>query len=165
MVWMGVLCPAYAWAAEDTTDEPPQRIHFWADKSVVYTKDNRAVLSGHVKVKQGENTATADQMTIIFQGGGTPQSGINLNSIEKIELENRVRIEFDDNVAVSQKAVYFSAERKLILSGPGTKITNGQNELTCSTITYFRNEDRMECTSDGEAQVKAIIQTSGSGLN
>ena len=61
--------------------------------------------------------------------------------------------------------MYFSALRKLVLSGPGTKITNGQNELNCSTITYYRDEDRMECISDGNAQVKAIIQTSGSGLN
>ena len=165
MVWMGVLCPANALAAEDTADETSQRIHFWADKSVIYTKANRAELSGHVKVVQGKNTATADQMIIIFKGADTQQPGINLSSIEKIELKDRVRIEFDDNVAVSQTAVYYSVQRKLVLSGPGTKITNGQNELNCSTITYYRSEDRMECTSDGKAQVKAIIETSGSGLN
>ena len=165
IVLMGVFCRTDAWSAEGVAEDPPQRIHFWADKSVIYTKDNRAVLSGHVRVKQGENTATADRMIIIFKAAGAKQSGINLNAIETIEFKDQVRIEFDDNVAVTQNAIYYSAQRKLVLSGPGTKITNDQNELNCSTITYFRNEGRMECTSDGEGQVKAIINTSGSGLN
>lgn len=162
---MSVFCSTAAWSAEETADNPPQRIHFWADKSTIYTKDNRAVLSGHVRVKQGENTATADQMIIVFKTAGANQTGINLNAIETIEFKDNVRIEFDDNVAVTQNAVYYSAQRKLVLSGPGTKVTSDQNELTCSTITYLRNEGLMDCTSDGEGQVKAIINTSGSGLN
>jgi len=165
IVLMGAFCRTDAWSAEDAADQTPQLIHFWADKSTFYTKDNRAVLSGHVRVKQGENTATADEMIIIFTKAGAKQSGISLNAIEIIEFKDQVRIEFDDNVAVTQHAFYYSAQRKLVLSGPGTKITNGQNELNCSTVTYFRNEGRMDCTSDGEGQVKAIINTSGSGLN
>jgi lipopolysaccharide export system protein LptA len=165
IVLIGLFCRTEAWSTEGAADEPPQLIYFWADQSVIYTKANRAVLSGNVKVKQGESTATADRMIIIFSKAGGQQSGIDLNSIEKIEFQDQVRIEFDDNVAVAQNAVYFSAQRKLVLSGPGTKITSGQNELNCNTVTYFRNEGRMECTGDGEAQVKAIIHSSGSGLN
>lgn len=167
---LSLFYQADTWSTETVaeTGQPPSPIRFWADKSIIYMKANRAVLIGHVKVTQGDTTATADKMTIFFKTDGEnsqQQQGLDMNKIERIELQDQVRIEFDNNVAVSQKAVYYSAQRKLVLSGPGTKITSDRNELSCSTVTYYRNDSRMECTSDGEGQVKAIIHSSGSGLN
>ena len=85
---LSLFYKADAWSTETEaeTGQPPSPIRFWADKSIIYSKENRAVLIGHVKITQGDTTATADQMTIFFKTDGEnsqQQSSLNMNKIER----------------------------------------------------------------------------------
>jgi lipopolysaccharide export system protein LptA len=155
--------PGFAADAEDRGKGEPIRIT--SDKLVTDNAKRSALFSGHVKAVQGDTVITADQLTIFFKSGGSASSKISNNNIERLLAEGQVRIEFDNKVAVSNQAVYIVAERKLILSGPGSKVISGQDEISGSKITFFRDDGRVMLESDGRNRVNAIIHSDHQGLN
>jgi len=155
--------PGFAADAEDRGKGDPIRIT--SDKLVTDNAKRSARFSGHVKAVQGDTVITADQLTIFFKSGGNAASNISNNDIERLLAEGQVRIEFDNKVAVSNQAVYIVAERKLILSGPGSKVISDQDEISGSKITFFRDDGRVQLEGDGRNRVNAIIHSEHQGLN
>ena len=155
--------PAFAADAENPGKADPIRIT--SDKLVTDNAKRSARFSGNVKAVQGDTVITADQLTVFFKSGGSTTSKISNNNIERLLAEGHVRIEFDNKVAVSNQAVYIMAERKLILSGPGSKVISGQDEISGSKITFFRDDGRVMLESDGQHRVNAIIHSDHQGLN
>jgi lipopolysaccharide export system protein LptA len=155
--------PGFAAEAENPGKGDPIRIT--SDKLVTDNAKRSALFSGHVKAVQGDTVITADQLTIFFKSGGGASKKISNSNIERLLAEGQVRIEFDNKVAVSNQAVYIIAERKLILSGPGSKVISGQDEISGSKITFFRDDGRVMLESDGQNRVNAIIHSDHQGLN
>ncbi len=151
--------------AEETTGQTKQApIRITADKLVTDNAKRSAQFSGNVKAVQGDTVITADRLTIYYKSGGGSASASGGN-IERLEADGRVRIEFDNKVAVSNQAVYIIAERKLVLSGPGSKVVSGQDEISGSKITFFRDDGRVALEGDERNRVNAIIHSDHQGLN
>ncbi len=141
---------------------PSGPIQISADRLISDSRQNSAEFSGNVKAVQEQTTIISDRLKVIYKGGGdSGQAGINANSIDSIEASGNVRIEFDNRVAVGQKAVYTTSDRKLILTGPGAKVTSGPEVVEGSTITYYRDSGKVEIVG----QVKATIRSDQRGLN
>jgi len=158
-----VMGPGYAEETAKPVKGDPIRIT--ADKLVTDNAKRSAQFSGNVKAVQGDTVITADRLTIFYKSGGGSSSATSGSNIERLEAEGQVRIEFDNKVAVSNQAVYIIAERKLVLSGPGSKVVSGQDEISGSKITFFRDDGRVALEGDDKNRVNAIIHSDHRGLN
>ncbi len=148
--------------AETSKGEP---IRITADKLVTDNQKRTAEFSGDVKAVQQNTIITTDRLTLYYSDQGDESSSDSANSIERMEANDHVRIEFDNRVAVSNQAVYIIAERKLVLSGPESKVISGQDEISGSKITFYRDSGQVALEGDGKNRVKAIIHSDHKGLN
>ncbi len=151
-------------AAETGEKSPPDPIEITADKLVTDNQKRSARFSGNVTAVQGDTRLTADQLTIFYKSN-TAEGSAGTNDIERLEARGHVRIMFDNRLAVSNQAVYIIGERKLILEGPESKVVSGQDEITGTKITFYRNDGRMALEGDDQNRVKAVIHSDQRGLN
>ncbi|MFZ1986598.1 MAG: LptA/OstA family protein [Desulfatitalea sp.] len=161
LLW-GLPAAGTLWAADGTATPPPANpIHITADQLVSDTAGRTAEFIGNVKVVQGQTTITSDRLKLNYKGGSKSPTQTDADSIDTIEAQGHVRMEMDNRVAVAEKAVYTTADRKLVLSGPGAQISSGPDVVEGTTITFFRDSGRVEMVG----QVKAIIRSDQRGLN
>jgi lipopolysaccharide export system protein LptA len=167
MVVMGFALLMARPAMTDQTMEKPNRdpIRITADKLVTDNQKRSAQFSGDVKAVQGETVITADRLTIFYRSKKKSSSPDSAANIERMEADGHVRIEFDNKVAVSNQAVYIVVERKLVLSGPESKVISGKDEISGRKITFFRDNGHVVLEGDDENRVKAIIHSDQRGLN
>lgn len=160
----GMFYPVYGQEkAADTRNEP---IRITSDKLVADNENRTAQFTGNVRAVQGTTVITTDRLTLFFDGrNAKPAAGEKAQDIERIEAHGNVRIEFDNNVAVSKQAVYIVSERKLVLTGPDSKVVSGRDEIIGSKITFYRNDGRVALEGDDQNKVKAIIHSDQRGLN
>jgi lipopolysaccharide export system protein LptA len=143
------------------TSEPSEPIHINADRLISDSRQNHAEFIGHVKVVQDQTTITSDRLKLIYKEGQIEQSSINTSKIDIIEAYGNVRIDFDNRVAVGQKAVYTTSDRKVVLTGPGAKVISGTDVAEGESITYYRDSGKVEIVG----QVNMIIRSDQRGLN
>jgi len=153
--------------AEETQEPEKQAspIHIMADQLVSDTQNRSAEFSGNVKVLQGQTTITANRLILIYGKGDLSETRTGTDSIERIEAEGKVRIEMDGRVAESERAVYRTDDRTLVLSGQGSKVTSGKDVIESSKITFYRDTGNVKMEGDQSGQVKAIIRSDQRGLN
>jgi lipopolysaccharide export system protein LptA len=140
---------------------PGEPISINADRLVSDTNQKTAEFLGNVKVVQGTTTITADRLKLAYKGDNADPTKAGAESIDTIEATGHVRIALDNRVAVGQKAVYTTSDRKLVISGPGAQITSGPDVIEGSTITFHRDSGKVEMVG----QVKATIRSDQRGLN
>jgi lipopolysaccharide export system protein LptA len=162
--WLACPAPDAAIAAEtQPAAQPP--IHIVADRLVAHNESRSAEFIGRVRVVQGATTIQADRLKLVYKDGEGESTGLQAESIDSIEAVGNVRIEMDDRVAESQRAVYTAADRKLVLTGPGARVISGPNVIEGGTITFYRESGRVEMIGDEKNPVKAIIRSDQRGLN
>jgi len=161
--WVACIAAAGTALAEPQPAQEP--IHIRADRLVTQSDTRGAEFIGHVKVEQGNTTITADRLKLIYKSGNTAQDGMNSESIDSIEAIGNVRIELDNRIAESQRAVYTTSDKKLVLSGPGAKVINGPDVIEGSVITFYRESGRVEMIGDEKNPVKAVFRSDQRGLN
>jgi lipopolysaccharide export system protein LptA len=152
-----------AMATETPSTASPEPIKIVADRLVTDSNARRAEFSGNVTATQGDTQMTSDRLVIFYSGSGG-QNNVQ-ESIQRIEAYGRVRINFDDRVALTDQAIYTTSDRKLVLSGPGSKITRGQDEITGNEIIFDRDRQTVNVESRGKGQVNAVIHSDQRGLN
>jgi len=144
--------------------ETSGQIHITADKLISSTNDNRAEFIGNVKVKQGETQIDADRLQIFFSKASGSESASPEQSLERLVASGNVKIIVDNRLAVANKAVYKTKERLLTLTGPGAKITSGENTISGETITFYRDDGRFTVDGGTGGRVEAVILPNESGL-
>ena len=163
VVWLACLwAVSGAMAAEpEPSPTPAEPIRIKADHLVSDSHSNSAEFSGSVEVIQANTTIQSDRLKVTYKDGNISQPGVNAGTIDAIEAYGNVRIEFDNRVAVGQKAVYTTIDRKLVLTGPGAKFTHGLDVVEGSVITYYRDNGKVEI----DGPVNMIIRSEQRGLN
>jgi lipopolysaccharide export system protein LptA len=141
-----------------------ERIQITADKLVSNSSEKYAEFIGNVRVNQGKTRITADSLKIYFSGESQSEGTSPAQSLEKLIATGNVEIKFDNRVAVTQKAVYITAQRLMILTGPGTTVRDGENTISGETITFYRDDGRFDVDGGASGRVKALILPDGSGL-
>jgi len=148
----------------EAADPEAKKIHISSDRLISNTADNNAEFIGNVKASQGETLITADSLKIFFSGTSEGGPASPSQSLEKLVATGNVEIKFDNRLAVARQAVYITAQRMLILTGPGAMVTSGDNTITGETITFYRADGRFTVEGGSNSRVKAVILPEESGL-
>jgi lipopolysaccharide export system protein LptA len=157
--------PTALGAAREAPNDHPKPIEITADQLVTNSTAHTAEFSGNVTAIQGETTVTADRLVLHYGSTGTSTEDGNRTNIEKFEAFGNVRIQFDNRLAVSDQAVYTTRDRRLVLTGPESKVSSGGDEVSGTQIVFDRNTDQVTITGDQKSQVKAVIHSNQRGLN
>ena len=143
------------------------RIHITADRLVSGGEGSFAEFIGNVKATQQETVITADRLKIHYasgnEGAGAAAGAIN-RSIRRIVASGKVTIQMDGRTAESAEAVYTTADRVLVLTGEGSRISSGENFITGTRIVLERDSGQLTVEGGGPKRVQAVIHSSDSGL-
>lgn len=151
-----------AWGEDADRPEP---IEITADQLVTDSNSHTAEFSGNVTAIQGDTKVTANRLVLHYGSANTDTEEQGRTNIEKFEAFGNVRIDFDNRLAVSDQAVYTTYDRRLILTGPQSKVSSGRDEISGSEIVFDRNTDQVTITGAENSPVKAVIRSNQRGLN
>ena len=142
-------------------------IRITADLLVSDSQNRSAEFSGNVNVVQDQTTIKADRLILIYKENAATEgkASSGTDRIESVEAIGNVRIEMDGRVAESERAIYRTDNRTLVLSGQGSKVTSGKDVIESSKITFYRDTGNVKMEGNKESQVKAIIRSDQRGLN
>jgi lipopolysaccharide export system protein LptA len=140
------------------------------DGSVVLTRGPLVVHSDHMVVTfhasgngtEAQTSAHGSKPSKSFGGNEQPARGrealptVSDRSIRMLEATGRVKIEKEDGRATCRKAVYYEAEKKIILTGDPVAWQKG-TRVSGKRIIMFLEEDRS--VVEGDSQV--IIEGEG----
>jgi lipopolysaccharide transport protein LptA len=127
------MAAAAAWAAEPQATTSNTVIT--ATKLTFDYRNHHAVLEGNVVVRDPSVRIEADRMTIVFEAD---------NTAKIVTAMGNVRIDQADKKATCQRAVYQVKLGRLDLSGNPVVRRNQDVLRSKKTITFWRDEDRME---------------------
>jgi lipopolysaccharide export system protein LptA len=133
------------------------KIHITADRLISDSAHNNAEFIGNVHAHQGNTRITADRLKLFFGAHANAVDASPEQSLEKLVATGNVKIKFDNRLAVARQAVYITAERKLVLTGPGATVTSGENTITGETITFYRADGRFTVEGGSSGRVNAVI--------
>lgn len=115
-------------------------------QDVIILKDKN-LLKGDVFVKRGELEARSDELEVYL---------INNKDIEKLVFKDNVRLNKEDIRAISNKAEFFIAEDRVVLSG-AVKVWHGKNYLEGEIITINNKTGEAKVHSSENKRVKIIF--------
>ena len=136
-----------------------ERIKISADTLTVDNESKIAEFTGNVKAQQGADNLRSDVLRIYYKGGlGEKEKNVSgQDVIDRIIATGNVKIRFDDTVAVSDEAVFISAEQVLILSGPSTRVISGNDSISGEKITLYRESGKINIEGSTQTRVEAIF--------
>jgi lipopolysaccharide transport protein LptA len=134
------------------------QIRITSDQLIADSKENSAEFIGNVHAIQEDTIITSDHMKVYFKKGATENNKEPApDTLVKLVITGNVEIKFDDRVAQTQKAVYIAEKKRMVLTGPNTKIISGKDTVIGEKITYFRDHGRIEVEASQGNRVEAVI--------
>ncbi len=161
------------WAAAQSPSgkggEGGQKIQISAESLEADDAKKYAEFAGNVKAVQGETVITSDRLRIYYEGNpgayGEKKETAAKNTgdaIQRIVASGNVKIRFDNMDAQASEAVYTTADRILILNGPGARIRKPDSgEIAGSKIIIHRDDGRIRF----EGGVEGFLLPGEKGLN
>lgn len=129
-------------------------VHIEADKAVLYSNTNRAVLTGNVRVTQPGTVMTApraeyegntrlatapDGMTLQEEGATLRAGWGTYNMYSRIaQFRNGVVLEDGKSTLRAATGDYFSVERRAVFVG-GVRVESDSGTITSRNLTYWRD--------------------------
>ncbi|MFP4031120.1 MAG: LptA/OstA family protein [Desulfococcaceae bacterium] len=154
-------------AAEDAESGKTPPVQITAENLVADDVQKTATFSGEVRAVQGDTVILSDRLIIRYEGnpvdeGRGAEENQGAGGIRELEAEGNVRITFDEIVAESPKALYVPADRVLVLSGPGSRVTRPESgTISGKTITVYRDDGRIRF----EGGVEGLFFPGDAGLD
>lgn len=137
-------------------------IQIESDKLEVREADNVAVFSGNVSVTQGPTLLKAGRMIVHYaKDGGSAATGSS--NIERLEVDGKVYVKSDKQVATGDRGVFNMKTEILVLSGNEVVLSEGANVLTGCKLTVQMKTGRAQvdgCSkeSSGSGRVQMKIE-------
>ena len=166
---LGIGPAAVSGFAEEAAPPDPQGskpIHITADRLITNNQEKWAEFIGNVKAVQGDTTITSDRLKIFYKQISENQENVieGEQSIEKIVAYGHVIIHFENRLAVAEQAVYITDTRILILTGPDSKVSSGDNYVVGEKITLYRQDGHITVEGKSEKRVEAVIIPGENGI-
>lgn len=135
-----------------------------ADKLEYFSKQDKAVYSGHVVARQGGGSLRASRLTIFFtQAGPTaigahdPAMSANAGSqVRRMEAAGPVTIVQKDQIGTGDSGVYDRAQNKIFLNGD-VSLTQGPNVVKGDRLIYDLGTGRAQVVG----RVTSLFVTGG----
>jgi lipopolysaccharide export system protein LptA len=132
-------------------DEP---IEIESDKLEVRENENKAIFTGNVSVTQGPTLMKSGTMIVYYaKDGGSAATGSS--NIERLEVDGKVYVKSDRQVATGDKGTFDMKTEVLVLSGSEVVLSEGNNVLRGCKLTVQMKS--------GQAQVDGCSKGAGSG--
>ena len=145
-LWMAAvaaagLCaglPAQAAMEDDgrSLEAAPDATVVTSDKLTFDYLKKFALFEGRVLVNDPRLQLSADRLTIVFTEAG---------GAETIKAEGKVLLTQGDKKARADVATYDVQSGKIVLAGGPPQMMQGRNILEGEVITFWRDEQRLEC--------------------
>ncbi|ROQ91016.1 lipopolysaccharide transport periplasmic protein LptA [Desulfosoma caldarium] len=140
--------------------EPSAPIQIASDRMVADQKSRTVVFEGHVVVKQGTMTITAEKLTVYgvekAKGSGVASGQVTGDQIDRIEAEGNVVISEGDRVATSKKALLDNRQQKVVLMGDPI-LVQGKDKVQGDLITLYLQEQRSVVEGRAGRPVQAVF--------
>lgn len=150
----------YIYAEESVSDvlDNQRKVYIQSDKLISDQNSAFFEFIGNVKATQEHTVITADSLKIFFRhtSENSKQTTLAPDSIQKIIAQGNVNIRFDNRVAVTQKAVYNSDKKLLVLTGKDSRVTSDGNTITGEKITVNRANGQIT-VDGGKGRVTTIL--------
>lgn len=130
-------------------------IEVTADHLSADAKQNRAVYSGHVELRQGNMSILAQQVTI--EGGQK-----NLQRV--VATGNPVHLQQLNRRGEARQVIYEPQKDAVTLLG-GARLWEGKDEVSGERIVYFLQQQRTEVSSGGQGRVKSVFYPKQQGAS
>lgn len=179
---IGSAVPAYpieSGTLKKSIDAPGVSTTITSKKLTMRNQDSQAVFEGGVVLTRGPLIVHSDRMVVQFSSkthaGVQPASGGNgsergmppakqhdavsaisnrsVNRVEAMGSPNQVTIKYENGHAVCQKAVYFSEEEKIVLTGGPVAWEKG-TRVSGQRITIFLAEERSVVEGDSHVHIE-----------
>ena len=169
MVYVGAvagLCPGISAQTPEFASPDAGPIRITADELISQMKKNFAEFIGNVEAVQGDFEIRSDRLRIHYrrsdgQKTPNPTSG---DAIEKIVAIGQVRIKSGNRRAKTERAEYFVDKGLLVMKGKNSTITEGDNSIIGSVITFNRLSGEISVEGGPSGRVRAVFHSSGREL-
>jgi len=134
-------------------------IQIKADNLVAYNEASYAEFTGNVIAVQGTTQITSDKLKIFYNKASENKTKKETGeeSIKKVVATGNVVIRSENRTAHTSMAEYTPSTKVVVLSGPDSKVTSGNNYVTGEKITFYVNEDRVVVERSKDKQVEAVF--------
>jgi len=135
--------------AQTRPNSSDQPISFGADAGEYV--GNTVTLRGRAELVQGDNRLRADTV-----------SGLNQTGESRIEASGNVYFVTPDQTIRGDRAVYTTADDMIVVTGD-VILTQGQNVLTGSRLTYNVRTQTARIEAGGEGRIRGVFYPDRSG--
>lgn len=169
LVIVALMTGLYAEESPKSGDD--KKIRVSSDSMMADSQAKYVEFVGNVKASQGDTVITADRIRIYYKDTKSEtKSEIRKetpggNSVDKVVAQGNVRVRFEDKLAETREAVYTTQDRVLVMSGQESKLTSGNNWITGSKITFYRDSGRYKVEGSPDKQVETNVFSDEKGLN
>lgn len=153
---------AFSAVAQETSAGKPlpgveNPIRITADSLITDPQNKTAEFIGHVLATQGDTTITSDSLKVYYKKGSQSGPSSGVDSIDRMVAQGTVKIVLDDTIAHTEHAEYIADKRILILTGPNSKIVDGNNSISGQKITLYRDDRRIHVAGTQNKPVEAFF--------
>lgn len=134
------------------------RIQITSDRMKAVSRDGYAEFIGNVKAVQGKFSITSDVLRIYYNDTDSKADNpVKKGSISKIVAKGNVHIKAEEFSAVSDLALYLTEKKIVILQGPHSKVSSGENFIVGSRITYNRSDGSIKVEGSNNNRVQGVF--------
>jgi len=144
-------------------------IQIESDRLEVIDGESKAVFVGNVNVTQGPTLMKAGKMTVFYANDGKGGSAATGSAnIDRLEVEDKVYIKSDTQVATGDRGTFDMASEVLTLSGKEVVLSEGKNVLVGCKLTVQMKSGRAQvdgCKSDSNKSGRVIMSITPNSRN
>lgn len=155
--------------------KPGVPISFSADKVTTNLNQKIVVLTGKAIIFQEDKQINADQIEIDYsetkietkpetKKDDSKKAPNETQQIKKVTATGNVKISMGDRLAITEKAVFTAADKKIILTGKDSTVTAPEGKLTCDKIVIDQNTSISECIGSGKSRASGLIFSDKNGF-
>jgi len=137
-------------------------IQIESDRLEVVDGESKAIFDGNVNVTQGPTLLKAGKMTVYYASDGGSATTGSAN-IDRLEVEDKVYIKSDTQVATGDRGTFDMATEVLVLSGKEVVLSEGKNVLVGCKLTVNMKSGRAQvdgCKTDGNGSGRVMMSIS-----
>ncbi len=134
------------------------KIHVTSDKLISHGKSGYFEFIGNVRAEQKDTVITTDTLRVHYKKQSENKNNPlgSIDAISKLEAIGNVKINVENGVAETDKAVYLIDKKVLVLTGPNSKFTSGNNTISGSKMTLHMDDERISVEGGQQKRVEAV---------
>lgn len=146
-------------------------IQIESDRLEVVEAESKAVFTGNVNVTQGPTLMKSGKMTVYYVKSGaegSASSATGSSNIDRLEVDDKVYIKSEDQIATGDRGVFDMKTEILVLSGSQVVLSQGANVLVGCKLTADMKTGRAQvegCKTAGSPSGRVMMSITPGSQN